>query len=84
MNDWLQYVPLSPKGAQVRRILSVWEFNHLQTSIEHLALVTERPIAEVADRLLCSFTDMLHDIGTDTFLALLDDIAAEHEDEGEP
>ena len=74
---WLHELPLSGKASVVRASLSVVEFRELQQSIEHLAMLTEQPVADVAERLLCSYHEMLHGKGADSFLALVDDIASE-------
>lgn len=76
--NWLAELPLSETAAAVRRTLSPPMFADLQQSIEHLSLITERPIQEVAERLLCSVQAMADGDGPDTFLDLLEDIIEEN------
>lgn len=74
MNKWLQEMKLSEQAATVRRTLTPAEFTSLQLSIERLSLVTSRPIAEVAERLLCSYQTMLDGDGPEDFISLVCDV----------
>ncbi len=80
--NWLHEIPLSNKATAIRGTLSVSTFSSLQLSIEHLAMSTQRPIAEVAERLLTSYWAMVNGDGPDEFLSLLVDIYNDHD--GQP
>lgn len=79
--NWLHEIPLSDKAAEVRRGLGVIEFNAIQRSVEHLSLVTSKPIPEMAERLLCSIAaTMVEDepiLGD--FLTMIEEIIEENE-----
>ena len=76
--NWLQEIPLSSKAADTRRTLAPDEFRAVQRAAENLALITARPVAEVADRLLCSIQSMADGEGSEEFMSLLADIVAEN------
>jgi hypothetical protein len=76
---WLNELELDEKAAAVRRTLAPTEFVRLQVAIEHLSLVTSRPVVEVANRLLASVGGMVEGDGPDPFLSLINDIIEENE-----
>lgn len=78
MINWLKDIELTPEAATVRAQLSAGEFVHLQGAIENLSIVTKRPIAEVANRLLVGIREITDGEGMMTFLDLLTDIAEEN------
>ncbi len=77
--NWLHEIPLSPKASALRRQLDVVAFASLQHAAERLVLVTDLPIAEVVDRLLCGVQAMWDGEGPDEFLTLIQQIIDEHE-----
>ena len=81
MSEWLHEVKLTGRAADYRREMGVSEFKALQRAIEHLALVTERPIQEVAERVLGSVGATLaeEEAPLDGFLSLVEDIIHENE-----
>lgn len=81
LTDWFAEMPLSAKAAAVRSSLSVVEYRYVKESIENLSMVTQRPIREVAERLLASMSDVGdgHGLETDSFFSLIKDICEENE-----
>lgn len=75
---WLSRIELSPDAAAHRRRLSVIEFAALQSAIEHLAMVTSRPIREVAERVLGGVEEIIEGHDLEPFAALLVDIFTEN------
>lgn len=75
--NWLASVPLSGEAAAIRRTLSVGEFCAAQRAIEYFALLSDRPLAELAARVLVGVQDM-HDAGDGEALAgLVEDVRDE-------
>lgn len=77
--NWLKDIPLNEAASAVRRSLSPPELASLQRSIEHFALISDRPVVEIAERVLCSTQAMLEGEGSEDFMALLADIIEENE-----
>jgi hypothetical protein len=50
-------VVLSPEGERIRQLLSPSALDHLAKALGEFILVSDRPVAELADRLLCGFFD---------------------------
>jgi hypothetical protein len=72
--SWLAEIPLSEPAAAVRRRLGVRDWQFIEHSVENLALISTRPVSEIAERLLVSVEEMSIGDGTDSFERLLGDV----------
>jgi len=77
--DWLQELPLSPAAAAERQKLTPEEFQSVQTALEHLALVSEIPVIELAEALIGALVSMSDKNDIDPFMMLLERIIQENE-----
>lgn len=79
MTTWLHEIALSEDAAAVRRTLAPSEFLQLQRAIEHLALVSRRPIAEIAERMMRGVRELEDGGDGTTFGRLIADVLDEHD-----
>lgn len=79
MVDIFDGLVLTPEGTAIRDVLSAHARRHLADALEHFVSISDRPLAEVADRLLCGFFDAYTGIGSERLQALIHDLLLDDE-----
>lgn len=77
---WLHELPLTGRAAAMRRELSAGEFPSVEASVERLAMITDRPVLELAERLLRGMWAILNHQGPAVMFDLLADVIGDEEE----
>jgi len=70
----LDYLTLTPQATAVRQRLTAEQVGHLVDAVEQFALISNRPVIEITDRLLCGYDDVLSGRGIDRLVDLIVDV----------
>ena len=82
MRTWLDALTLTPRATAVREQLQPESIVHLEDAIETFASISDRPLVELAERVLCSVGELLDGHGSSTFVQLLLDVIDDNDNEG--
>jgi hypothetical protein len=71
---WLDALDLTPRAATIRAGLEPESILYLEDAIECFASVSDRPVDELAERVLCGLGDLLDGLGAHRLLLLVCDV----------